>query len=41
MLNPFAPAIYGTAAENTVPVARRGDGIKLFNVSFQFLSFAA
>ena len=37
MLNPFAPAKYGTAEENTVldaDVLRRGDGIKLFSVSF-------
>ena len=37
MLNPFAPAKYGTAEENTVldaDVLGRGDGIKLFSVSF-------
>ena len=37
MLNPFAPAKYGTAEENTVlgpDVPGRGDGIKLLNVSF-------
>jgi hypothetical protein len=37
MLNPFAPAKYGTAEENTVldpDVPGRGDGIKLFSVSF-------
>ena len=37
MLNPFAPAKYGTAEEDTVlgpDVPGRGDGIKLFSVSF-------
>ena len=37
MLNPFAPAKYGTAEEDTVldaDVLDRGDGIKLFSVSF-------
>jgi hypothetical protein len=37
MLNPFAPAKYGTAEEETVldpDVPGRGDGIKLFSVSF-------
>ena len=37
MLNPFAPAKYGTAEENTVldpDVPGRGDGIKLLSVSF-------
>jgi len=37
MLNPFAPAKYGSAEENTVldpDVPGRGDGIKLFSVSF-------
>jgi hypothetical protein len=37
MLNSFAPAKYGTAEENTVldaDVLGRGDGIKLFSVSF-------
>jgi len=37
MLNPFAPAKYGTAEEDTVlgpEVPGRGDGIKLFSVSF-------
>jgi hypothetical protein len=37
MLNPFAPAKYGTAEENAVldpDVPGRGDGIKLFSVSF-------
>jgi hypothetical protein len=37
MLNPFAPAKYGTAEENTVldpDVPARGDGIKLLSVSF-------
>jgi hypothetical protein len=37
MLNPFAPAKYGTAEENTVldaDVLGGGDGIKLFSVSF-------
>jgi hypothetical protein len=37
MLNPFAPAKYGTAEENTVldaDVLGRGDGIKLLSVSF-------
>ena len=37
MLNPFAPAKYGTVEEETVldpNVPRRGDGIKLLSVSF-------
>ena len=37
MLNPFAPAKYGTAEENAVldpDVPGRGDGIKLLSVSF-------
>ena len=37
MLNPFAPARYGTAEENAVldtDVPGRGDGIKLLSVSF-------
>jgi hypothetical protein len=37
MLNPFAPAKYGTAEENTVfdpDVPGRGDGIKLVGVLF-------
>src|SRR6476620_7927725 len=37
MLNPMAPAKYGTAEEDTVlgpDVPGRGDGIKLFSVSF-------
>jgi hypothetical protein len=37
MLNPFAPAKYGTGEENTVldpDVPGRGDGIKLLSVSF-------
>lgn len=37
MLNPFAPAKYGTAEEDTVldsDVPARGDGIKLLSVSF-------
>src|SRR5438132_6855296 len=37
MLNPFAPAKYGTAEENTVldpDAPGRGDGIKLLSVSF-------
>ena len=37
MLNPFAPAKYGTAEENTVldpDVPGRGVGIKLLSVSF-------
>jgi hypothetical protein len=37
MLNPFAPAKYGTAEEDAVPdsdVPGRGDGIKLLSVSF-------
>ena len=37
MLNPFATAQYGTAEEDTVldpDVLGRGDGIKLFSVSF-------
>jgi hypothetical protein len=37
MLNPFAPAKYGTAEEETVldpDVPGRGDGIKLLSVSF-------
>jgi hypothetical protein len=37
MLNPFAPAKYGTAEENTVfdpDIPKRGDGIKLLSVSF-------
>jgi hypothetical protein len=37
MLNPFAPAKYGTAEENTVfdpDVSGRGDGIKLVGVLF-------
>jgi hypothetical protein len=37
MLNPFATAKYGTAEEVTVldaDVLGRGDGIKLFSVSF-------
>jgi hypothetical protein len=37
ILNPFAPAKYGAADENTVPdpdVPGRGDGIKLLSVSF-------
>ena len=37
MLNPFAPAKYGTAEEDAVldsDVPGRGDGIKLLNVSF-------
>ena len=44
MLNPFAPAIYGSAAESTVldpDVPGQGDGIKLFSVSFYLLRFAA
>ena len=37
MLNPFAPAKYGTAEEDAVldsDVPGRGDGIKLLSVSF-------
>jgi hypothetical protein len=37
MLNPFAPAKYATAEEDAVldaDVLGRGDGIKLFSVSF-------
>jgi hypothetical protein len=37
MLNPFAPAKYGTAEENTVldpNIPGQEDGIKLFSVSF-------
>jgi hypothetical protein len=37
ILNPFAPAKYGTAEEDTVldsDVPGRGDGIKLLSVSF-------
>jgi hypothetical protein len=37
MLNPFAPAKYGTAEEDTVldpDVSGRADGIKLLSVSF-------
>lgn len=37
MLNPFAPARYGTAEEGTVldpDVPGRGDGTKLLSVSF-------
>ena len=37
MLNPFAPARYGTAEENAVldtDVPGRGNGIKLLSVSF-------
>ena len=37
MLNPFAPAKYGTAEENAVldpDVPGRGNGIKLLSVSF-------
>ena len=37
MLNPFAPAKYGTAEDNTILNSEqpdRGDGIKLFSVSF-------
>src|SRR6266403_1681882 len=37
MLNPFAPAKYGTAEEDAVlgpEVPGRGDAIKLFSVSF-------
>ena len=37
LLNPFAPPMYGTAEENTVPdpnVPGQGDGIKLFSISF-------
>jgi hypothetical protein len=37
MLNPFAPAKYGSAEENTVldsDVPGRGDGIKLLSVRF-------
>ena len=37
MLNPFAPAKYGTAEENSVldpDAPGRGDGIKLLSVSF-------
>jgi hypothetical protein len=37
MLNPFAPAKYGTAEENSVldpNITGQGDGIKLFNLLF-------
>ena len=37
MLNPFAPAKYGTAEENSVldpNITGQGDGIKLFSLSF-------
>jgi len=37
MLNPFAPAKYGTAEDNTIldpEQPDRGNGIKLFSVSF-------
>lgn len=37
MLNPFAPAKYGTAEQNVVldpDVPGRGDGIKLFSFTF-------
>jgi hypothetical protein len=37
MLNPFAPATYGTAEENVAldpDVPGKGNGIKLFSISF-------